>query len=245
MVPRSAWIRRYASASILIAVLVLSGCAAPGSAIEPTVRPLRLLESTPSASAPAAAPTAQPTSQPARPVAISGLIDDLDEQGLRVGGTLVVIDPTTRISGTPARGAWVQVRGNDDDDDDGRIVARDVTVLTTTAQVVGPLETVSGELWTIGGVTVRVPITLQPTGLTLGRTVRAVVRLRDDDDDGGWYEALLVEPARTLALTGQVTLVDAGGYRGGRTALRAGAWSRVARRSHHRECCAGARRRRR
>jgi hypothetical protein len=202
----------------LLAALVLSGCAAPGAAPEPTTRPQRLMEPTAgaqrqptgAATAPAAS-TGQPspTQRPAPSVTFAGIIDELDDQGLRVNGTLVVLDPATRLTGTPERGAWVQVRGDDDDGDD-RIVAREVTVVTTTAQVVGPLEAVNGDLWTIDGVTVRVPAALQPIGLVPGGAVRAVVRLGDDDDDR-WYEALLVEPARALTLIGQLTLIDAGG----------------------------------
>lgn len=166
------WRWQYGIALAMIAILVLSGCTAAGPAPVPTTRPPRLLEPTAGVSVPSEpvhavkpAPAntgAAPTPQPARPVELAGIIDDLDDQGWQIGDTFVVLDPALRLTGTPERGAWVQVRGDDDDDDDGRIVAREATVLTTTAQVIGPLETVSGDLWTIGGVTVRVPATSDP-----------------------------------------------------------------------------------
>jgi hypothetical protein len=98
--------------------------------------------------------------QAARPVELAGLIDELDEQGWRVGGVQVLIDSSTRLSGTPERGAWVLIRGDDDDDDDGRVYAREATIVANTAVVVGPLQVVDGETWTVAGVRVRVPAAL-------------------------------------------------------------------------------------
>lgn len=78
-----------------------------------------------------------------------------------------------------------------------------------TLVLIGLVELIAGELWTIDGIVVRVPAALVVAPeLGLGRLVRVVLRDDDDDDDDNLV-VVRIEAVRQAPIVGQIIALDA------------------------------------
>ena len=85
--------------SVLLIGMVLSACGRTAQSAAPDVPPV-------SATAPVLLATAQLAT-----VTLDGVIEQMAQESWRVGGTMILLDSQTAISGSPALGGSVRIRG--------------------------------------------------------------------------------------------------------------------------------------